>query len=213
MNENVGFVYEKMAERTIENLKKGNINGYFLQDEKEAIETIESIVKEGATVSVGGSMTLFETGILDYLRNGKYKFLDRYQEGLSKEDIKEIYRKTFFADAYFTSVNALTEQGEIYNVDGNGNRVAATLYGPDKVIFIVGINKLVSEMKYAVERNENLAAPANAKRLNKQTPCTKTGICMNCLSKERICRKYVVIKGDMDKDRMHVIIINKNLGY
>lgn len=213
MNDNVGFVYEKMAERTIENLKKGNINGYFVQDEKETIEIIESIVKEGATVSVGGSMTLFETGILDYLRNGKYKFLDRYQEGLTKEDIKEIYRKTFFADAYFTSVNALTEQGEIYNVDGNGNRVAATLYGPDKVIFIVGINKLVPEMNYAVERNETLAAPANAKRLNKQTPCTKTGICMNCLSKERICRKYVVIKGDMDKDRIHVIIINKNLGY
>lgn len=213
MDKNVKFVIEKRALRTIENLEKNNMKGYFVQNEEETINKIEELIKEEDTVTVGGSMTLFETGIIDFLRNGKYNFLDRYKEGLTPEDIKDIYRKSFSADAYFTSSNAVTEEGELYNVDGRGNRVAAMIYGPDKVIVVVGVNKIVKDLDEAIMRNREWAAPANAKRLDKKTPCAEVGYCMDCKSKDRICSEYVVIKRQMDEGRIHVVIVNKELGY
>lgn len=213
MDNNVKFVLEKRVSRTIENLEKNNMKGYFVQNEGEALQKIQEIIKEGDTVSVGGSMTLFETGAIDLLRNGKYNFLDRYEEGLSQDDIKEIYRKSFAADAYFTSSNAITEEGELYNVDGRGNRVAAMIYGPDKVVVVLGVNKIVRNLDEAVMRNREWAAPANARRLDKKTPCSEVGYCMDCSSKDRICSEYVVIKKQLQGDRIHVIIVNKELGY
>ena len=197
----------------IKTLQKNNINGYMVESKEELISQIEAIVEKDSVVSVGGSMTLFELGIIDYLRKGRYEFLDRYKDGLSPADIEDIYRKSFFADAYFTSTNALTEEGELYNVDGTGNRVAAMLYGPKKVIFIVGTNKIVKDMDEAVKRVREIAAPLNTKRLNRKTPCTKVGHCMDCSSPERICNEYTVIKRQRDKNRMHVIFINENTGY
>lgn len=197
----------------IKTLQKNNINGYMVESKEELISQIEAIVEKDSVVSVGGSMTLFELGIIDYLRKGRYEFLDRYKDGLSPADIEDIYRKSFFADAYFTSTNAITEEGELYNVDGTGNRVAAMLYGPKKVIFIVGTNKIVKDMDEAVKRVREIAAPLNTKRLNRKTPCTKVGHCMDCSSPERICNEYTVIKRQRDKSRMHVIFINENTGY
>lgn len=213
MDKNSEFIIAKRIQRTIEALKKNRMNGYLVQDEKELIEKIEEIVSEGSTAAVGGSMTLFETGIINYLRSGKYNFYDRYKEGLTKEEIKEVYRKSFSVNAYFVSSNAVTEDGELYNVDGNGNRVAAMLYGPDKVIVVVGFNKIVKNLDAAIIRNREMSAPANAKRLNKITPCVKVGYCMDCSSDDRICSEYTVIRKQMDKNRIHVIIVNKNLGY
>ncbi|SKA92683.1 Uncharacterised ACR, YkgG family COG1556 [Caloramator quimbayensis] len=213
MDNNANFVIEKRVQRTIENLEKNNIEGFYVKSEEELIKKITEIVKEGSTVSVGGSMTLFETGVINHLRSGRYNFLDRYKEGLSTDDLKDIFRKSFFADAYFTSSNAITEEGEIYNVDGNGNRVAAMIYGPDKVIIIAGINKIVRDLDEAIIRNREMSAPANAKRLNKNTPCTKTGYCMDCSSPDRICRNYVLIKNQGKKGRMFVIFVDKQLGY
>ncbi|EOD00448.1 lactate utilization protein [Caldisalinibacter kiritimatiensis] len=213
MDKNVAYVIEKKVQRTIQNLEKNNMKGYFVQNEEEAIKKIEELLNEGNTVSVGGSMTLFEIGAIDFLRNGNYNFLDRYAEGLTKEDIKELYRKCFSADAYLTSSNAITENGELYNVDGRGNRVAAMIYGPDKVIVVAGVNKIVKDLDEAIERNKRIAAPANVQRLNRNTPCAKTGYCMDCNSPDRICNEYVLIKGQMEKDRIHVIIVNKELGY
>lgn len=213
MDKNLSFVIQKKAERTIQNLEKKNMHGYFVQNKEEALKKIEELINEGDTVSVGGSRTLFEVGVIDFLRNGKYNFLDRYEEGLTKEDIKELYRKSFSADAYFTSSNAITENGELYNVDGRGNRVAAMVYGPDKVIVVVGVNKIVKNVDEAIERNRRTAAPANAIRLNRNTPCAKTGYCMECSSEDRICYDYVLIRGQMEKGRIHVIIVNEELGY
>ena len=141
MNENIKWVNEKKIEKTINNLKKNNINGYYVKDNDELINLIKDIAKEGEVVSVGGSMSLFESKVIELLRSGRYEFLDRYKENLTQEDIKEIYRKSFFADTYFASANAITEDGKIFNVDGNGNRVAAILYGPDKVVLIVEIGR------------------------------------------------------------------------
>lgn len=213
MDKNMEWVIEKKVQRTIENLEKNNMQAYYVEDENSLLNKIDQLINEGDTVSVGGSMTLFETGVMDMLRSGKYNFLDKYKADLSKEDIKEIYRKSFFADAYFTSSNAVTENGELYNVDGNGNRVAAMIYGPDKVIVIIGTNKIVKNVDEAIERNRRLAAPANTKRLNKKTPCATLGYCVDCNSPERICNDYVLIRKQGQKGRIHVIIVGKELGY
>ena len=157
-------------------------------------------------------MTLFETGVIDLLRNGNYEFLDRYKD-LNKDEIKELYRKTFYANAYFTSTNAITEKGELFNVDGNGNRIAAMLYGPDKVIVICGVNKIVKNIDEAIKRNKEIAAPANTKRMNAKTPCKTTGYCIDCSSQDRICCEYSVIKRQRFDNRIHVIFLNDNLGY
>lgn len=213
MDKNIEFVINGKIKRTIENLEKHNMEGYYVQDEKELIEKVSGILQEGDTVSVGGSMTLFETGVIELLKSGKYNYLDRYKEGLSALEIKEIFRRCFSADTYIVSSNAITENGELYNVDGNGNRVAAMLYGPDKVIVIVGINKIVKNVEEAIKRNEEISGPANCIRLNRNTPCTKVGYCMDCSSSERICNEYVLIKRQGSKGRISVIIVGKELGY
>ena len=213
MDSNVLWLNENKILRTIESLRENNINGYLVSSKEDIIKKIDEIVSPNSTVSCGGSMSLYESGVMEHLKSGRYNFLDRYKEGLTKEEVKDIFRKTFFCDAYFVSTNAITENGEIYNVDGNGNRVAAMLFGPDKVIIISGVNKIVKTLDDAIKRNKEISAPTNAKRLNKATPCTKVGYCMDCSSKDRICNEYTVIKRQSDKDRIHVIFINEELGY
>lgn len=213
MDKNMKWLKESRVNCTINSLKKNGMNGYLVNSHEELIEKINELTNDGDTVSCGGSMSLFETGVIDYLRSGKYNFLDRYEDGLSKDDLKKLYRNTFSADVYFTSTNAITEKGELYNVDGNGNRVAAMLYGPDKVIIIAGVNKIVENIEEAIKRNERVSAPANCKRLNKVTPCVKVGHCMDCSSEDRICNEYTIIRRQGNKDRIHVIFLNEELGY
>ena len=207
------WLRELRINKVIKALEKNNMNGYLVSSKEELIKKIEELTKENDVVACGGSMTLFETGVIEHLRGERYKFLDRYKEGLDTWDIKKIYREAFFSDVYFTSTNAITENGEIYNVDGNGNRVAAMLYGPEKVIIVAGYNKIVKNLSEAIERNKNIAAPINAKRLNKKTPCVKTGYCMECKSSEKICREYTLIKSQNNSNRIHVIFLNEDYGY
>ncbi len=204
---------EMKINRTIEALKKNNINGYYAKNRDEVIKLIEDIVAEGSKVAVGGSETLSELGVLEYLRSGRYDFLDRYKAGLTPEEVTNIFKQSFLADAYLSGCNAITENGELYNVDGNGNRVAAMLYGPDKVIVICGVNKIVKDVDEAIKRNRAISAPMNAKRLKRKTPCAKVGYCMDCNSPERICNEYTLIKKQRLPERMHVIFLNENLGY
>lgn len=213
MDKNLKQVIEKRVHRTIKNLEKRSMNGYFIKNIDELYRTINDIIPDGSVVSVGGSMTLFESGVIEYLRARNVKFLDRYAENLSKEDIEQIYRESFFADGYFASTNAITEEGEIYNVDGRGNRVAAMIYGPKKVILIVGTNKIVKNIDEAVERNRRISAPANVARLNMDTPCHETGYCTSCNSPSKICNIYTVIDKQFDKDRIHVIFMDGSYGY
>lgn len=213
MSENMKRLQEIKIKRTIEALKENGINGYSVKDKEQLKELVKSIIEKGSIVTVGGSMTLFEAGIIDLLRNGDYKFLDRYKEGLTRDEIEKIYRDAFSSDYYITSTNALTEKGELYNVDGNGNRVAAMIYGPKKVIVIAGVNKIVKDLDAAIVRMKEIAAPANAIRLNRNTPCSKVGHCCDCKSPEKICRDYTVIRSQGDKERFHVIIVEENLGY
>lgn len=213
MDKNILEVKKQKIMRTIKSLQENNMNGYLVDNKEELIEKIKELVKEGAKVSCGGSMTLFETGVIDHLRSGRYEFLDRYKEGLNAEGIKNVFRESFFAHAYFASSNAITEKGELYNVDGNGNRVAAMLYGPDKVIVIAGVNKIVTNLDEAIKRNRHTSAPASAIRLSRKTPCAKLGYCIDCKSPEKVCNEYTLIRGQGNKDRIHVIFINEELGY
>lgn len=213
MDKNIIWVNEKRIEKTIKALERNNMNGYLAKDKNDIINIIKELVDEKSLVACGGSMTLFETGIIDLLRSGRYNFLDRYEENLSPQEMKEIFRKSFCADAYFTSTNAITEEGELYNVDGMGNRVAAMLYGPDKVIVVCGVNKIVKNIDEAINRNKIVSAPANAKRLNTKTPCKEVGYCMDCSSSERICCEYTIIKKQRIPNRIHIIFINESFGY
>lgn len=213
MDSNLKWINEQRILRTIEALNKNNMNGYLVNTKEELIEKIRELVKENSTVACGGSMSLFETGVIDHLRSERYNFLDRYKEGLSREELTRLFKESFFVDAYFASSNAVTEDGKLYNVDGNGNRVAAILFGPEKVILVVGVNKIVKNIDEAVIRNREVSAPANAKRLNKMTPCAKVGYCMDCKSNDKICREFTVIASQSNKDRIHVIFMNEDIGY
>lgn len=203
---------EKIAEKLKKNLEKRNIEMFYLEKKEEITELIKKFVNEKDTVSYGGSVTLKETGVLDFFRNGDYNLLDRdaYE---TREEKDEIYRKSFNADHYFLSASAVTMDGEILNVDGNGNRIAAMIFGPKKVFIVIGINKLTADIKEAEERIKLYSGPMDAKILSKNTPCTITGECSDCKSPERICNKYLVYKREMNPERMKVILINEKLGY
>lgn len=213
MDKNLSWYIEKRVERTIEGLSKRNMEGYFVNDEVELIELLKSLIPDDSIVGVGDSMTLFETGVIDLLRNEKYIFLDKYEDGITKEEKRKIYEKNFSADAFLCSTNAITESGELYNIDGNGSRVAPMLYGPKQVILVAGINKIVKDIDEAEKRVRNYSAPIDAKRLNKNTPCATLGYCVDCKSPNRICNDFVVIRGQFVKGRIKVILVGKQLGY
>ncbi len=201
--------------RTKDALEKNNINTYIAGNKAEALEVVKSLLNEGEKVSCGGSMTLEECGVMEELRSGKYLFLDR----ANCTDVTALYRECFSADAYLSSSNAVTEDGELFNVDGNGNRVAAICYGPSRIIMVVGKNKIVKDLSEAHRRVKEVAAPANCLRLSKDTPCTKIGKCIGenpcegCKSDGRICSSYVVNAYQRTRGRISVVLVNEYLGY
>lgn len=212
MDCNVEWLYEKRVERTMTQLKKNGFAVHYFPSSVDYLTYLDGLLPEGCKVTVGGSRTVFETGTIELLQSGRYDYLDRYAEGLTPADIKELYRDSFSADYYVMSSNAVTENGYLFNVDGTGNRVAALTYGPDNVLVVVGINKLVKDEEEALLRLQETAAPANSKRLSRKTPCAQTGTCSECESPERICHSYLLTKRNT-YDRVTVIIIGESLGY
>ncbi len=213
MDSNFRWYMDKKIERTIDNLKKHNMLGIYIKNRKVLFEVLEDLIADETTIGVGDSMTLFELGIIDYIRNKNVHFLDKYSDEYKGKDKKELYRANFSSDTFLTGTNAVTEKGELYNIDGNGSRVAPMIYGPDQVIVVVGINKIVRDLSEAENRVRQLAAPIDAKRLDKNTPCTKVGYCVDCKHEERICNDFVVIAGQFQKERIKVLIMDESLGY
>lgn len=213
MDQNLKTLFDLKLEKTRNALIKNNMETHIVENTEELRILMNNLVKDKSSVSVGGSQTLFETGIIDDLRSRDIIFHDRYQEGLTKEQIQDVYRKAFSDDYYIMSSNAISEEGHLINVDGNGNRVAALTFGPKHVIVIAGYNKIVVNEKEARQRVQTIAAPANAIRLNKETPCTNFGQCDDCKSKDRICSHYVVTKRQSVAGRIIVILVKENLGY
>lgn len=211
---------DKRVEKVIGNLKKNNMAAYYVESSAEAVSLVESLLKSGETISCGGSVTLAESGVFALMQSGKYNFLDR-SGAKSPEEVAEIYRKTFYADTFLTSANAITESGELVNVDGNCNRISAITFGPKSVIVVAGVNKLVPDIAAGFKRVKTVAAPKNTKRLGCNTPCVTLGHCIKadapitegCDSPERICVNYVVSGRQRIKDRIKVIIVNEQLGY
>lgn len=198
----------------IEILKNNNINGYYAENALEAKKIALSLIPDGAQIAMGNSLTLRQTAIYEALESGPYNFINQFEAGITPDENLNRRKKGMLADVYFTSSNALTKMGELVNIDGKGNRVAAMLFGPDKVVIIVGKNKIVNDEKDAWARVQKFVAPNLAKKLGRDTPCAVTGVCLNCQSPQRICRCYTTIKSQMpaDKDRIHVIIVNEDLG-
>ncbi len=215
MDKNKYEIVRLRMERTAQALRKNNIFCECAENCDEALDIISGLVSVGETVAVGGSVTLFESGVINFLRSGNYNFLDRYDKTLVPEQVKDIFIKSFSADTYFMSSNAITEKGELYNVDGNGNRVAALIYGPKSVIVVAGYNKIVRDVEEARKRVCEIAAPANAVRLETGTPCTEIGKCVNCSLDRRICSTQVVtgFQSVKNKDRIKVILVGEELGY
>lgn len=210
-----------MIEKVLDSLRKNRMEAHFVAKKEDVLPLVKELVAEGATVSCGGSMTLKETGVADLLRSGYYRFADRSEPGITPEEKEKRERDAFFADAFFCSANAITQKGELVNVDGYANRIAAIAFGPKSVIVVVGINKIVEDVDAGIRRVKKIAAPLNTKRLSCDTYCNKTGHCLGldgemaegCSSPQRICSSYLVCGPQRIENRIKVILVGEELGY
>lgn len=204
--------YEKTAQTVISALKKRNMDGYYVSSKEEACEQILSFLHPNSSISWGGSMTLSEIGIFSILeKQPSFTLLDRSK--VPPEQVEDIYRQAFSCDTYLMSSNAITIDGKLINIDGNGNRVAALIYGPKQVIIVAGMNKIVANEQAGLDRLATIAAPMNTIRLNQNTPCSHTGHCHQCLSEDCICMHTVITRNSRHKGRIKVILIGESLGY
>ncbi|ABX43627.1 lactate utilization protein [Lachnoclostridium phytofermentans] len=204
--------YENLADSLIEKFNQRGIEGYYCDNKEEALTVAKRFLTPGCSVSWGGSMTLDEIGLLDEFHNSDYIIYDR-NKAKTPEERSELYGKIVTADYYFMSSNAITLDGKLVNIDGSGNRVACLITGPKNVIVIAGMNKIVTDEATAMERVRNMAAPPNAIRLNKKTPCAELGRCANCLVPDCICSSIVITRRSHIPYRLKVILIGEELGY
>ena len=209
--------YEKirnrlLAPKIIKGLESRNMNGYFTETKEEALQKALSLIPEGSSLSWGGSMSIQEIGLKQAVIDGNYTVYNR-DLCTSPEEKREIELKTFGADYYLCSTNAITEDGILINIDGNANRVAAIAYGPLHILMIVGMNKLAKDEQHALLRARNIAAPINTQRFPIDVPCKENGSCVNCKSKDTICCQFLTTRYSRHRGRFHIILVNENLGF
>ena len=203
---------ERLAKTLTKNLQRRHIEGFYCATGEEAVKKVSELIEDGNSVTWGGTMTVRDLGIPDYLRKrGTLEVLDR-DLAKTPEEKKAMYLKAFSADVYLTSANAISEDGVIVNIDGNGNRVAAITWGPKKVIFVIGMNKVAQTVEAALSRARGTASPINAARFDIKPPCQVDGVCHNCNSPESICN-YVHFLRNSPKGRHVVVLVGDNLGY
>ncbi|MBQ3392619.1 MAG: lactate utilization protein [Lachnospiraceae bacterium] len=209
MDANITKRYELLSKKVIKGLKSRNMDGYYAATKEEALKTALSLIPEGSSVTMGGAMSAHEIGLVEALKKGSYNFIDRD----AMEDKRAAMLAAYDADVFLSSVNAMTEDGILVNIDGNANRVSAIAQGPKKVIFIVGVNKICDDVDGAMKRARNVAAPINAQRFGLDTPCCKTGACMDCKSPDTICCQFLITRYSKHPGRIHVILVNDSLGF
>ena len=203
---------ECLALTIIKNLKRRHMEGFYCATADEAVKKVSELIDDGNSVTWGGTMTVRDMGIPDFLRNrGTLEVLDRDLVETSEEK-QTMYLRAFSTDVYLTSANAISEDGVIVNIDGNGNRVAAITWGPKKVIFVIGLNKVAQNVEAALARARSTASPINATRFDIKTPCQTDGVCHNCNSPESICN-YVHFLRNSPKGRHVVVLVGEPLGY
>jgi hypothetical protein len=206
------WFHEKQAERTINALKKNNFEAVFVPDSKSACEEVMKQIPDGATVGVGGSVTLAQVGLLDSLGKRNINFIWPMRQGKTPDEIFELIRKSLSADFFISSTNAVTEDGKLFNVDATGNRAGAMFIGPRKTIIVCGINKIVKDIEAAEKKLKEWTGPQNAKRLGRKTPCVETGVCADCKSPDRICNIYVTLAKKSARTDIMVILVGEQLG-
>lgn len=209
MDENIIKRNELLAQKVIKGLESRNMTGYYVATKEEALKKALELIPEGASVTMGGAMSVHEIGLVEAVKNGNYNFIDRDKY----EDKRQAMLDGYDADVFLSSTNAMTDDGVLINIDGNSNRVSAIAQGPRKVIFIVGMNKVCSDVDAAMKRARNVAAPTNAQRFGLTTPCSKIGSCMNCKSPDTICCQILITRYSRHEGRIHVILVNDNLGF
>lgn len=202
-----------LAERMIKNLNRRNMEAFYCTTGEDAVRKVLELIADGSVVTWGGSMTVRDLGIPDMLRSrGTLEVLDR--DLVEKpEEVQNVYLRAFTADVYLTSANAISEDGVIVNIDGNGNRVAAITWGPKKVIFIIGLNKVAQTTEAALARARGTASPINTQRFDIKTPCKLDGTCHNCNSPESICSYVHFLRNSRQKGRHVVVLVGEDLGY
>lgn len=215
----------EQIKKLFKNLEKNKMQPLFAETKEDAVKLVKDMLFDGCVITAGGSMSLAESGVWQLLESDKYNFLDRSRKGIAPEEQQECFKASIGADFFFCSTNAVTENGELVNVDGFANRISSIAFGPKKVVMIVGVNKIVPDLKSAFLRVKKIAAPKNCVRLNKNTPCAKLGHCVSllnnpnpdfadgCACDDRICCDYMISAMQRQKDRITVIIVNENLGY
>ena len=206
------WVEEKMK-RAVEKLKAHDFEALSVKTKEEAVKEIWKFVRPETTVGVGGSVTVRELGVIDRLKANGNTVYDHWVPGLSKEDSIKIRKSQMTSDLFLSSINAVTLNGELVNIDGIGNRVNSTVFGPGKVILILGFDKIVEDVREAIERTKNVAAPINARRLNIDVPCAKLGKCVDCNSPNRICRVIVIHERKPSLTDMLIILVGEELGF
>ena len=205
---------EKVARSIIDHLEKRRLEGSYTSSAAQALDEVVAMIPPGATVYRSGSMTTTNLGLWEKVAAlPGVNLLDPYLPGLSPEEGMEIRRRGMSADVMIASSNAITLDGKLVNLDGMGNRVAAMIFGPTKVILVVGVNKIAPDLESAMARVKHYAAPINSMRINYQNPCVETGLCADCRSPQRICNMWSIIEGQMIKGRIHVKLVGENLGY
>lgn len=204
--------YENVANTIIKNLSKRQIDGYYCPNRLSALHKALELIPKGASIGWGGSMTLIETGLMDAIQKGNYKIINR-DMATNLEEQRKIYGQICCSDFFLMSTNAITLEGELINIDGRGNRVAFLCFGPQNVLILTGMNKVVTDTESGFKRVRNIASPPNALRLNRKTPCAITGKCEDCYSPDCMCGQFVVTRRSVIPNRIKVILIGEELGY
>ena len=197
-----------LAQTVIKGLESRNMSGYYAADKEAAVKQALELIPEGSSIAMGGCASAHEIGLIKVLEDGNYNYINR-----DKLSPREGLLAAYDADVFLSSANAITSDGVIVNIDGNSNRVSCIAQGPKKVVFIVGMNKVCSDLDAAMKRARNVAAPANAQRFEVKTPCKTTGKCFDCKSPDTICCQFLITRYSRHKDRIHVILVNDTLGF
>ncbi len=203
--------YDKLGPKVVEALKRRHFDAYYCPTGEEARKLALSLIPADHVVSWGGSETLAQLGILKEVK-AQRKVIDRADAATPEERV-ELMRRALLCDTFLMSSNAVTEDGQLFNIDGNGNRVAALIYGPKSVIVVAGMNKVASDVQAAENRARYTAAPINAQRFNIDTPCSFTGTCADCLSKKSVCASMVRTRICRPAGRVKVILVGETLGF
>ena len=211
MDQNINIIHrnELLAKKVIKGLESRNMTGYYADTKEEALKTALSLISEGSSIAMGGAMSVHDIGLVNAVKTGNYSFIDRD----AAADKRAAMMASYDADWFLASANAMTDDGIIVNIDGNSNRVSMICQGPKQVLFIVGMNKVCSDLDSAMKRARNVAAPINAQRFGLDTPCAKTGKCMDCKSPDTICCQFLITRFSRHAGRIHVILVNDSLGF